>query len=201
MKRSRIYLIMLGVFICVLIWSGIKPTGWGIWFFEVSPAVILVLLLVITYRRFPLSPLTYTIIFLGTLVMLIGGHYTYAQVPLFQEIKDSLHLTRNHFDRFGHFFQGMMVSVLFSEYALRRSIINKKWLPWITLGMSLAFSASFELFEYLAGLLFASDLATFLGLQGDQWDSHWDIFWALIGAIFVILLSSWHRKQIKSLRP
>lgn len=202
MKRHWIYLIMLCVFTILLIWSAIKPIGWGIWFFEVSPAVVLVLLLLFSYRRFPLTPLAYTIVFLGTLVMLIGGHYTYAKVPLFHDIQESLHFTRNQFDRLGHFFQGMMTAVLTHEYFLRRSVVQKKgWLPVIVISISLAFSASFELFEFLAGLLFATDLHSFLGLQGDVWDAHWDMFWGLTGAILVILLSAWHRNQIKQIRP
>lgn len=201
MKRHWIYLMMLAIFTIVFIWSAIKPNGWGIWFFEVSPAIGLVLLLLLTYRRFPLSPLAYTIIFMGTLVMLIGGHYSYAEVPLFHGVQEALHFKRNHFDRFGHLFQGMITAALAYEYFYRRHIIQKTtWLPTVIIGMSLAFSAAFELFEFIAGILFATDLANFLGLQGDIWDAHWDMFWACVGAILVIIMSPWQRKQIKRLR-
>lgn len=199
--RRPMLICMLIIFTLVLIWSGIHPVKRSIWFYEVIPAVSLVLALIYTYRRFPLTGLSYWIIFLGTLIMLIGGHYTYGGMPLFNAFKKILHLKRNDFDRLGHVFQGMIITVLLREYYIRTQFLRReKWLFLIVGGLSVAFSATYEVLEYGVAFFFDGSVQNFLGYQGDIFDSHWDIISAIIGTIIVLSLGSIQSKQILKMR-
>ncbi|SDY76115.1 DUF2238 domain-containing protein [Thermoactinomyces sp. DSM 45892] len=194
---------LLGIMICilagVLIWSGIHPVKRSLWFFEAGPAILLVLVLLITYRRFPLTTLTYTITFISCIIMMIGAHYTYAEVPLFKKITETFHFSRNHFDRVGHFFFGMIVAAFIREIAIRTINIQKeKLLPIWVLCITLALSAAYELLEFLIGSLFTEDVQEFLGYQGDIFDSHWDMVMALFGGIALLWFSKWQDRQISS---
>lgn len=195
-KRSFVYIILLICLIGVLIWSGIHPVKRSIWFFEVIPAVILIAVLVLTYRRFPLSPITYFFVFLAAITSFIGGHYTYGGMPLFTDLQKAFHLSRNHFDRLGHFFQGTLNTALLLEIITRTHFLRKeKWIPLIVVACTLAFSAWFEIFEFLIGRLFSNNVQEFLGTQGDIWDSHWDMICALSGSIFFMFLFRKKQRQ------
>ncbi len=195
--RQRVYIFMLIIFVLMLIWSGIHPVKRMIWFYEMLPAVVLVLILAFTYKRFPLTPLSYWIIFIGALIMLIGGHYTYGGVPFFHSLKNSFHLKRNDFDRIGHVFQGMVITVLIREYYVRTHLLRReKWLFFVVGALSIAFSATYEIFEFGVAYFFDDNIQSFLGYQGDIFDSHWDIISALIGTILVLCLGKIQSKQM-----
>lgn len=179
----KIHLTLLGLFIILFTWSAINPHDYFTWVLEVFPAVLALGLLMFTYDKFKFSNTTYFFIFVQASILVIGGHYTYAEVPLFNWLKDSLDLSRNHYDRLGHFFQGFTPALVACELLLRKKVLNKiNWTPFIIISICLAISAGYELIEFSSGMI-AGDAATdFLGTQGDIWDTQWDMFMALIGA-------------------
>ncbi len=186
----------------VFVWSGIHPREVGAWWLEVMPVIIGVPILVATYRRFPLTPLAYVLIWLHAIILMVGGHYTYAQVPLFNWIRDAFNLSRNHYDRVGHFAQGFVPAILAREILLCTSLLRPgKWLFFLVCCVSLAISASYELVEWWASLLTSPETGTaFLGTQGDVWDTQWDMTLALVGAILSQLsLSRLHDIQLNRL--
>ncbi|USX54190.1 DUF2238 domain-containing protein [Lentzea sp. HUAS12] len=177
-------LVLLGLTVVALVASGIGPYDRATWYLEVAPVVIGGALLAATYRRFRLTPLLYRLIFLHALVLLLGGHYTYARVPAGFWVQDWLDLARNHYDRFAHFVQGFVPAVLAREILLRRSPLRPGgWLFFLVVCVCLAFSATYELGEWLAAVLGGSAADEFLGTQGDVWDTQWDMFMALFGAL------------------
>lgn len=187
-----------------LAWSGAFPHGRFNWFMEVFPAILGGIILVVTYRRFPLTPLVYVLIWCFSLILITGGHYTYADVPLGNWARDAFHLGRNHFDRLGHFFQGVVPAMLARELLIRRSPLRPgKWLFTCAVCIALAISASYELFEWRYAVTFGGQQADdFLGSQGDPWDSQQDMFQALCGAILSqLLLARWHDRQLTALDP
>jgi len=154
------------------------------WFLEVAPIFIGVPILIATHRRFPLTPLLYRLIFLHALILMAGGHYTYARVPLGFWFRDILGLTRNHYDRLGHFAQGLVPAILTREILLRKGIVLRRgWLFFLVTCVCLAFSACYEFVEWWSAVIGGSAADEFLGTQGDVWDTQWDMLWALIGAI------------------
>ena len=171
----------------------------GTWVLEVAPILLVAPILVVTARRFPLTPLVYRLLFLHALVLMVGGHYTYAKVPLGFWAQDAFGLARNHYDRLGHFAQGFVPAMLAREVLLRRSPLHRgKWLGFLVVCVCLAVSATYELIEWLAAVLGGSAADAFLGTQGDVWDTQWDMFLALIGAITAqLLLSRWHDRQLE----
>ncbi|MFJ5991514.1 DUF2238 domain-containing protein [Lentzea sp. NPDC092896] len=177
-------LILLGLTLVALIASGIGPYDRATWYLEVAPVVIGGGVLIATYRRFPLTPLLYRLIFLHALVLILGGHYTYARVPVGFWAQDLLDLARNHYDRFAHFVQGFVPAVLAREVLLRRTPLRPGgWLFFLVVCVCLAFSATYELGEWLAAVVGGSAADEFLGTQGDVWDTQWDMFMALLGAL------------------
>lgn len=194
------YLFLI-LFFSVFFWSAIEPKDLFTWFLEVLPALIGFVLLAFTYKTFPLTPLLYILILLHMIVLMIGGHYTYAEVPLFDWIKEVYGHSRNNYDKVGHFMQGFMPAILARELLLRKEIVtaSKQWLNYIILSIVLAFSAFYELIEWWVALLSGEDAEAFLGTQGYIWDTQSDMMYALIGAITaLILLSHLHERQIKS---
>jgi len=194
--------IWLSVFCASLIWSAIDPKDTFTWFLEVVPALIGFVLIVLTYKKFPLTPLLYTLILIHMIVLMVGGHYTYAEVPLFDTIKELLHQTRNNYDKVGHFMQGFMPAILAREILIRKHIVtaSKLWLNYIILSIVLAFSAFYELIEWWVALATGDDAEAFLGTQGYVWDTQSDMMYALIGGITALtLLSHWHDKQLKEI--
>ena len=196
--KHREPLILLVVTIVALIVSRIGALEPGTWVLEVFPIFLAIPVLVATAKRFPLTPLAYRLLFVHALILMLGGHYTYAKVPLGFWVQDALHLGRNHYDRLGHFAQGFVPAIIAREILLRRSPLQRgKWLFFLVICICLAVSASYELIEWLAALLGGSSADAFLGTQGDVWDTQWDMFMALVGALSaLVLLSRVHDRQL-----
>jgi putative membrane protein len=195
-RLEKIILLLLGAVFLVL--SGIAPYDRATWWMEVAPVLIVVPILTATGKRFPLTPLAYRLIFIHTLILMIGGHYTYARVPLGFWVQDLLDLSRNHYDRIGHFAQGFVPAIVVREVLLRKSpLCPGKWLFFLVTCVCLAFSACYEFVEWWAALLGGEAADAFLGTQGDPWDTQWDMFLALIGAITAqLLLASRHDREL-----
>ncbi len=199
----RISLLGLGTTIIaiVLIISGIKPYDRMTWLMEVIPVLIVMPVLFMSFKKFPLTNLLYTLIFLHAIVLIVGGAYTYARVPLGFEIADWFNLDRNPYDKIGHFMQGFVPAVVAREILIRNHILAKgKILSFIVICIVLAISATYELIEWAAALLLGQGAEEFLGTQGYEWDTQSDMFFALIGGSTALLfLSKWHDWQISNL--
>lgn len=185
-----------------LVVSGIAPYDRTTWWLEIFPILIAVPFLVVTARRFPLTPLTYTLLAIHAVILVVGGHYTYARVPLGFWAQDLFGFARNHYDRLGHFAQGFIPAILVREVLLRTSPLRPGgWLFFLVTATSLAFSACYELFEWWAALAGGHAADAFLGTQGDVWDTQWDMFLALIGALLAQSLLGWtHDRALSRLR-
>ena len=191
--------VWLTLFFAVLIWSAIAPKDYFTWFLEVAPALIGLIVLIATYSKFPLSKLTYGLILLHCIVLMIGGHYTYAEVPLFDTFSEWFGWSRNHYDKLGHFIQGFVPAAIARELLLRLKVVkNERWLVLFVLSFCLAFSALYELIEWWAALAVGEDAEAFLGTQGYIWDTQSDMLLALIGsAVFLIFFRKWQNSSIK----
>lgn len=189
------------ILILILIISGIHPFDRGTWLMEVLPVLIIVPLLIYTYKTFPLTNLLYSLIFLHAIVLIVGGAYTYARVPLGFEIAQWFSLDRNPYDKIGHFMQGFVPAIAAREILIRHQILAKgKMLSFIVICIVLAISATYELIEWAAALALGQGAQEFLGTQGYEWDTQSDMFFALIGVITaLLLLSKWHDRQIAKL--
>jgi putative membrane protein len=185
----------------VLLWSGIAPHDRVTWWLEVAPVLLGAPLLLATARRFPLTPLLYGLLLLHAVILMVGGHYTYARVPLGLWVQDLFDLARNHYDRLGHFAQGFVPAILAREILLRRTPLRPGgWLFFLVLSVCLAFSAFYELVEWWSALLGGAAAADFLGTQGDVWDTQWDMFLAAVGAVSAQgLLSRTHDRALARL--
>ncbi|WP_232836931.1 DUF2238 domain-containing protein [Lentzea terrae] len=191
-------LILLALTSAALVVSGIAPHDRTTWYLEVAPVVIGAAILIPTYRRFPLTPLLYRLIFVHALVLILGGHYTYARVPVGFWVQDLFDLARNHYDRFAHFVQGFVPALLAREVLLRKTPVRPGgWLFLFVVSVCLAFSATYEMLEWASAVLGGSAAEDFLGTQGDVWDTQWDMFMALLGAIVGLLtLSKVHDREL-----
>ena len=200
MRRHEPVILLVLTLVCLAI-SRIGAVEPGTWILEVFPIFLAIPLLVATAKRFPLTPLAYRLLFVHALILMVGGHYTYAKVPLGFWVQDALHLGRNHYDRLGHFAQGFVPAIIARELLLRRSPLQRgKWLFFLVTCVCLAISASYELIEWLAALLGGSSADAFLGTQGDVWDTQWDMFMALVGALSaLVLLPRVQDRQIEEL--
>jgi putative membrane protein len=189
MTSSREPLVLLALAGLVLIVSGIRPFDRVTWWLEVAPVLIGAPVLVATFSRFRLSPLLYRLIFLHAVILMVGGHYSYARVPVGFWLQDWLDLSRNHYDRLGHLAQGFIPAILAREILIRLSPLRRgRWLFVLVVCMCLAFSAFYELLEWWAALIGGAASESFLGTQGDVWDTQWDMFLALFGAISALFL-------------
>ena len=190
--------IWTGLFFAVFIWSAIEPKDYPTWVLEVAPGIIGFIILALTRKNFPLTTLCYSLILIHCWILFIGGHYTYAEVPLFDTIKEVFNQSRNNFDKAGHFAQGFVPAIICREIMIRLKIINGKFFThFFTLCFCLALSAFYEMLEWWVALLSDDAAEAFLGTQGYVWDTQSDMAWALLGAISaLILLSSSHNKQI-----
>jgi putative membrane protein len=191
----------LGAVLAILVLSGIQPYDRATWWMEVGPVLIAAPLLVATHRRFPLTPLLYTLIFVHALVLILGGAYTYARVPAGFWLQDVLSLERNPYDRIGHFMQGFVPAMVAREIFLRgRFVAGARMLGFLSVCVALAVSAVYELIEWGAALALGQGAEEFLGTQGDPWDTQADMFLALIGATTaLLLLASVHDRQLKNM--
>jgi len=192
MKNTpKLLLIYLFALLALFIWSGIHPNERFTWFLEVLPAVIGVFVLLFTYKSFPLSNLTYFWIFVHCIILIIGGKYTYADVPLFDWIQEYFDHSRNNYDKLGHFIQGFTPALLVREVLLRKEVVQgKKWLAFIVVSICLAISAAYELIEAMVSMLVSDGADSFLGAQGYVWDTQTDMMLALIGAVIAVLFLS-----------
>ena len=195
-------MLWLSLFFIVLIWSGIGPKDQFTWFLEVLPAIIGLVLMAITLKSFPLTRLLYNFILLHCIVLMVGGHYTYAEVPLFDTIANWLGSERNNYDKVGHFFQGFVPALLAREILIRKGIVNgKAWLNVIIVAICLAFSAFYELIEWWVAVASGENAEAFLGTQGYVWDTQSDMALALVGAIIsLIVLAKYHDRQLAKIR-
>lgn len=194
---------LLILFCLILGWSAIRPFDYFIWFLEVLPALLGIGILMAIYPTFAFSNLTYFFVFIQATILVVGGHYTYAENPVFNWLQDTFLLGRNYYDRLGHFFQGFTPALVAREYLLRKSIVaNTKWLPFLVVSICLAASAFYEFFEWWMALYSGESASAFLGTQGDVWDTQWDMFMAFWGACTAMLFfSKWQDRSIAQLTP
>lgn len=184
--RAALWLV---IFFAVLIWSVIQPHDMLTWILEVSPALIGLVVLGITRRRFPLTALSYVLILIFSIILMVGGHYTYARVPLFDTFSAWFGWGRNNYDKLGHFAQGFVPAIIAREILLRLAVVNGRgWLNLIVLSLCLAISALYELVEWSVAMVSGEAAAAFLGTQGYVWDTQSDMAMALVGAIAALLL-------------
>lgn len=186
------------IFTVVLVWSGINPKEQFTWFLEVAPAIIGALVLVFTYKFFKLTTLLYVLILIHCIILMIGGHYTYAEVPVFNDLFGA---TRNNYDKLGHFTQGFVPALIAREIILRKNIINGRvWQSFFIITFCLAFSAFYELIEWWVALASGDNAEAFLGTQGYVWDTQSDMGFALLGAIVALItLSKIHDHQLNQI--
>jgi putative membrane protein len=187
--------------VLALVASGIDPFDRLTWVMETLPVMLGVPLLVATHRRFPLTPLVYRLLFIHGLILMLGGAYTYARVPPGFWLQDALDLSRNHYDRLGHLAQGFIPAMLAREILLRATPLRPGgWLFFLVTCVVLAISASYEFIEWWTALAMGGEADAFLATQGDVWDTQWDMFLALLGALAAqSLLSRWHNRQLAQL--
>lgn len=187
------------LFFSVLIWSGLMPKDRFTWFLEVFPAVIGFVVLARTYQTFRLTPLVYWLVLLHCIILMVGGHYTYAEVPLFDTLKDLFGSPRNNYDKIGHFAQGFVPALLAREILIRKAVVSGPgWLHFLVVCFCLAFSAFYELVEWWVALASGEDAEAFLGTQGYVWDTQSDMAIALLGAIAaLVFLSKKHDAQLR----
>lgn len=195
------HLILIGLFIIGLIWSGIQPFDYFTWGLEVFPAVLGLIILIFTFKQFQFTFLTYCFILLHSYILFVGGHYTYAEVPLFDWVKEAFDLSRNNYDKVGHFAQGFIPAMIVRELFVRKNIVPiKKWLNFIVVCICLSFSAVYEFLEWWVALFSGENADAFLGTQGYVWDTQSDMFYATIGTItMLVLLSKVQDKNISKL--
>ncbi|WP_456416794.1 DUF2238 domain-containing protein [Thiolapillus sp.] len=188
----------LAIYILVLLWSAIAPKDRFIWFLEVSPALIGLVILAATYRVFPLTRLTYWLILAHCIILMVGGHYTYAEVPLFDWIRETFGQQRNNYDKLGHLAQGFVPAAIARELLLRLEVLRSRtWLNFFILCFVLALSAFYELIEWWVAVASGDEAVAFLGTQGYVWDTQSDMFMALIGGIAALLLvARWQDRQL-----
>ena len=198
MNRQNIWIV---IFLVVLVWSGIKPKDFYTWVLEVAPAVIAFGLLAWTRTSFPFTPLVYLLILVHCIILMVGGHYTYAEVPLFDWISETFNHGRNNYDKVGHFAQGFVPALVAREIVIRKNVFNSiGWRNFFVVCFCLGFSAFYELIEWWVALLSDQAAESFLGTQGYVWDTQSDMFLALIGAVLaLVLLGKIHDRQLREL--
>lgn len=200
-RPQALHIALLVVFLTVSVWSVINPRDLFTWFLEVLPALIGLVVIIATYKRFRLTTLLYVLICIHATILLIGGHYTYAEMPLFNWLRDTFSLGRNYYDRLGHLAQGFIPAMIAREVLLRLTPLRRgKMLFFIIVCICLAISAFYEFIEWWVAVASGSAADAFLGTQGDVWDTQWDMFFAFCGAILALLtLSKYHDKQLKNI--
>ena len=192
--------IWIAIFVIVLAWSGVGPKDYPTWALEVTPAVVGAAILWYTRERFPLTSLTYVLILIHCIILIVGGHYTYAEVPFGDWVRDLFDHSRNNYDKLGHFAQGFIPAIIAREIFIRLSVFNsKRWRDFLIVCLCLAISAFYELIEWWVALLTGEGADAFLGTQGDIWDTQSDMVLALLGAILALLiLGRLHDRQLQA---
>jgi len=200
-RPSAGLLLWLLIFFSALLWSVINPKDMSTWALEVAPAVIGFVVLAVTYRTFRLTSLVYILILLHSIILMVGGHYTYAEVPLFDTLREVFDLGRNDYDKLGHFAQGFVPAMIARELLVRKQVINGvAWRNFFIVCFCLAFSAFYELVEWFVAELSGNGAEAFLGTQGYVWDTQSDMLFALIGALVALaLLPRVHDRQLRAL--
>lgn len=188
------------ILLLILLYTGMFTADRTTWLMEVTPVIIIVPLLFATYRRYPLTPLLYILIFFHAIVLMVGGMYTYAKVPVGFDVQTLFHLSRNPYDKLGHFLQGLVPALAAREVLVRGGYVRgRKMTAFLVCCIALAISATYELIEWWAALAMGQGADDFLGTQGDPWDTQSDMFCALLGALTtVLLLSRLHQRQLSS---
>lgn len=196
----------MAVFASVFIWSAIEPKETFTWFLEVVPAVIGLVIIIATRNSFKLTPLLYALILVHCVILMVGGHYTYAEVPFFDTLKEWFSWQRNNYDKVGHLAQGFIPAIIAREIFIRKDIISpaikhaQSWMNYLIVSVCLAFSAFYELIEWAVAAMYGAEGDSFLGTQGYIWDTQSDMGFALLGAILaLLLLSKYHDKQLAQL--
>ena len=194
-------LIWASVFLLVLAWSAMEPADRVTWWMEVIPALVGFAILIMTRQRFPLTELVYFLILIHAVILMVGGHYTYAEVPIGDWLRDLTGGSRNNYDKLGHLAQGFIPAMIAREIMIRNKVVAVRgWLSFLVLCVVLAISALYELVEWWAALISSEAAESFLGTQGYIWDTQSDMMWALCGAILSLLtLSKLHDRQIRAL--
>lgn len=198
MEQKKLLFILLCIVGAFLLWSAVNPRDYGVWLLEVFPVLVGIPILAFTYQRFKFTNIVYVFITLHALVLIIGGHYTYAENPFFEWLQVTFDLSRNYYDRLGHIAQGFFPAMIIREVLLRKTKLERgKWLFFLVVCVAVAFSALYELIEWWAAISLTPGTGTaFLATQGDIWDSQWDMFLALVGSIISLLLfSKMHDRQ------
>lgn len=192
----------LAIFAAVFTWSAVAPFDRFTWYLEVAPAVIGLLVLAVTRRSFPLTSLAYLLVLGHCVILMVGGHYTYAEVPLFDALAEQFGWQRNHYDKLGHFAQGFVPAILAREILVRKQVVcGAGWRNFLIVCFCLAFSAFYELIEWWVAVLSGASAEAFLGTQGYVWDTQSDMGYALLGAILaLLLLGRLHNRQLSGLR-
>lgn len=198
----RFYLLLISIFMGTLVWSGIHPKDYFTWFLEVTPAIIGLVLLSLTYKRFQFTNLLYVLILIHCIILMIGGHYTYAEVPLFDWIKETFNLSRNNYDKVGHFAQGFVPVMITREIFIRTQVIQvKAWENFILVCIVMGISVTYEFIEWFVAEMSGESAEAFLGTQGYIWDTQADMLYATIGAIVALIsLSRWHNTLLSRLK-
>lgn len=201
LSTRRYHAVLLATLAVVFIWSLVRPHDGFTWLLEAFPVIIGLPILLLTYRRFPFSRLAYGLMLLHAVILLVGAHYTYAEMPLFNWLRDTYGLDRNYYDRLGHLAQGFIPAIVVREILLRQSPLKPgKWLAFVVLSICLAISALYEMLEWWVAVASGSDAVAFLATQGDVWDTQWDMFLCLLGAIASLaLLSHRHDRSLTRL--
>ncbi|MGR8978797.1 MAG: DUF2238 domain-containing protein [Gammaproteobacteria bacterium] len=190
------------IFFSVFIWSGINPKDYPTWMLETAPAAIAFVIIAATRRRFPLTPLAYVLILIHSIILMIGGHYTYAEVPFFDFLNSLFDGSRNNYDKIGHLAQGFIPAIIAREILIRNAVVtSNRWLNFIIVSICLAISACYELIEWGVALLSEEAAEAFLGTQGYVWDTQSDMAYALLGAVASLATLSWlHDRQMAALK-
>ncbi len=198
---GNLALLLLCIFIPLFMLSAIRPHDYFTWFMEVFPTIIVVAILVPTYRRFRLTNLVYLAIFIHALILIRGGHYTYAEEPIFNWLRDTFAMKRNYYDRLGHFAQGFVPALVAREIISRTSPVKKNgWLFFLTFCVCMTITSLYELLEWQTAVWTGTAADAFLGTQGDVWDTQWDMALCLLGALTALItLSRFHSKKIAEL--
>lgn len=200
MKHGKMRWLWMAIFVIVLAWSAYEPFDYVIWILEVFPALAGAAILWATRKRFPLTRLTYVLILIHCIILMVGGHYTYSEVPLGDWVRDAFGQDRNNYDKLGHFVQGFIPAIIAREIVIRQNVFNfVGWRNFFIVCFCLSVAAFYELIEWWTAVLYGESAEAFLSMQGYAWDTQADMWTALIGAVAaLVLLGRWHDRQMRA---